>query len=77
MKKFAVVVSLLAVPAFLVPALAGPDKKPKKDKPLETAVHCVLAGMNAGAYGTLTSEALADYCVDVAKRVHGADYTLP
>lgn len=73
MKKLAVLAALVALP--LSASMAGPGSKPKKNKPLETAVACVLKGMESGAYSTMTSEQLADYCIDAAIRVHGADYT--
>jgi hypothetical protein len=76
MKKLAIVASLAAVPFLLTSAVAGPGphSKPKPDKAMKTAIECVLKGMEAGAYATMTSEALADYCIDAAIRVHGADY---
>jgi len=72
MKKLVLAVSLMATPFLLTPAFAGPCPKPKDA--LKTAVSCILEGMESGAYNTLTAEQLADYCIDVALRVHGADY---
>lgn len=71
MKKLLVVASLMTLP--FTSALAQAKPKPK-DKAMKTAIECVLEAVGAGAYSTMTPEALADFCVNLAILVHEADY---
>ncbi len=71
MKKLFVISSLVALP--FTSALAQ-HPKPKDSKVMKTAIECALNAVDAGAYSTMTSEALADFCVDLAIRLHEADY---
>jgi len=77
-----VIIALGLALAMVVPvasSIAGPDPKPKDPtkKVQELAGACVLEGMGAGAFQTLTAEELAAYCVTVAVQIFEADYTAP
>ena len=72
MKKLFVISALVALP--FTSALAQDKGKPKDSKVMKTAIECALNAVDAGAYSTMTSEALADFCVDLAIRLHEADY---
>lgn len=76
MKRISVVIVALMTVAGATAVAHGP-KPPKPDKKtMELAGKCVLAGMSAGAFTTLDAEALGTYCVDAAKFVREADYTV-
>ncbi len=75
----------IALTALLIPAavVAGnvhqdsvrPLPFPLRPPAMDMARSCALQAIRAGAFKEMNSEALADYCIDLAKRVVKGDYS--
>ena len=78
MRKF--VITAVAVVAFIPMSVSAGDPKPKppKDKDIKKlAAECVLQAVGSGAYTSMGYTELSEFCVELSKAVHSADYELP
>ena len=77
MKKLLVVTLFLAMPFMVALSVVSADNGPAWRRPpprppcraRRLASNCVLEGVRAGAFESMDSAALADFCLDVSKRV--------